>query len=336
MHNTPKPPSSLARIDRRSMLTFAAAGLAGIGLAQSPLAAAPATQGETVRDRLWIFACAANSDFPHIGRRSVMTPAEGAFFLGVPNILMVQSHESEAPYGRLVPPFAQYMVALRPMKRVVWSVVGSGGFHSDQETAEVLELARLGGNFAGIMLDDFFTGEKAGKRAQLTVEQLAEIRRQLKSTNRGMDIYTTLYARQLDLPIRDYLELIDVITLWSMDLADIDNLEANLKKVETIAPKARKMLGCYVVDYGKKCGVPVQRMKQQCETGLQWLRAGRIEGIIFLGNTVMDLGFESVDWTRQWIEKVGGQQLTVNSSGLKGRDRKAQGIGSGDQEHHLD
>jgi hypothetical protein len=106
-----------------------------------------------------------------------------------------------------------------------------------------------------------------------------------------------------------YLDLIDVITLWTGKPADLASLESNLKKAEEAAPKARKMLGCYVVDYGRKQGIPVPSMKLQCETGLRWLRERRIEGMIFLGNTTMDLGFESVEWTRQWIEKVGSTRL---------------------------
>ena len=50
-------------------------------------------------------------------------------------------------------------------------------------------------------------------------------------------------------------------------------------------------------------------MKLQCETGLRLLREKRIEGMIFLGNTAMDLGFESVDWARAWIQKVGDGEL---------------------------
>jgi hypothetical protein len=264
---------------------------------------------DTVRDRLWIFTCAANSDFPHIGRRSVMTPAEGAFYLGVPNIIVVQSSISEAPYGRLAPPFAPYTVALRPLKRVIWSVVGSGGFTAPKETEEVLGLARTAPNFAGIMLDDFFTGQKDGKRAQLTVEELAEIRRRLKQIRKDLDIFVTLYVGQIDLPVHDYLDLVDVITLWTGRPAELVNLEANLKKAEAVAPKPRKMLGCYLVDYEQKRGTPVALMKHQCETGLRWLRERRIEGIIFLGNTTMDLGFESVEWTRDWIAKVAGTKL---------------------------
>jgi hypothetical protein len=304
-----KTSSASAGVSRRGLLQAAATGMAGLGLGNLASGEAPRAEPGTVRDRLWIFSCATNSDFPHVGRRSVMTPAEGAFYLGVPNIIMVQSSESEAKYGRLDPPLAQYTVALRPLKRVVWSVVGSGGFHSAAETKEVLELARSTPNFAGIMLDDFFTGKKEGKRAQLTVEELAEIRRQLERTGKKLDIFATYYVTQFDLPLRDYLDLIDVVTLWTWKPEELKNLESNLKRAEAAAPKARKMLGCYVVDYGKKEGVPVSWMKLQCETGLRCLREHKIDGMIFLGNTVLDLGFESVEWTRQWIQQVGDTRL---------------------------
>ncbi len=304
-------PSALSR---RAWLKTAGAALVAAAQAGTLFRAAAAAQPSgtgagTVLDRLWIFTCAANSDFPHIGRRSVMTPVEGAFYLGVPNIIVVQSSEKEAPYGRLESPLAQYTVPMRRLKRVVWSVVGSGGFHAPNETREVLELARTTPNFAGIMLDDFFTGQKEGKRAQWTVEELAQVRRQLKQIRPNLDVFVTLYDRQLDLPLADYLERIDVVTLWTGRPEGLANLEANLKKAERVAPKARRMLGCYLVDYGRKQGMPLAAMQLQCETGLGWLRQGRIEGIIFLGNTTMDLGFESVEWARQWIERVGPMEL---------------------------
>lgn len=293
---------------RRGFLKAATAGAVGVSMTHPVLAQRPAT-GETVRDRLWIFTCAANSDFPHIGRRSVVTPAEGAFYLGVPNIFMVQSSESEAPYGRLHSPLAQYNVALEPLKRVVWSVVGSGGFYSPEETAEVLEMARTTSNFVGVMLDDFFTGRTEGRRAKLTVEELTGIRRQLKRNREDLAIFATFYTNRLDLPVADYLDLIDVLTLWTGDPEQLVNLESNMEKVEAVAPKSRKMLGCYVVHYAKRQGTPLAAMKHQCETGLRWLKEGRIEGIIFLGNTTLDLGFESVKWTRQWIQDVGDTRL---------------------------
>ena len=39
-----------------------------------------------------------------------------------------------------------------------------------------------------------------------------------------------------------------------------------------------------------------------------WLRGGRIDGIIIYG-TAMDLGWECVDWARNWIQRVGDTPL---------------------------
>lgn len=290
----------MSHSDRRTFVKSCLAA-AAVPLAAGSALAREGAGKKSLRDRLWIFCCAANSDFPAIRRRSLMTPAEGAFYLGVPNIIMVQSSTTEAPYGRLQPPLAQYMVALRPMKRVLWSVVGSGGFTDPAETEEVLRMAQSEPNFAGAMLDDFFTGKKEGPRAKWSVEQLAEFRRRLLAMNKEHQIFATFYATQFDLPLADYLDLIDVVTLWNGKPEDLVNLESHMARAERAAPKAKKMLGCYVVDYRRKQGLPVELMRLQCETGLRWLRQGRIEGLIFLGNTTLDLGFESVEWTRRWI-----------------------------------
>ena len=148
-------PPPLVEVDRR--------GLAGLGLADVALADASGERA-TVRDRLWIFACAANSDFPHFPAASLGDDSgRGAFFSACPTSSWPNRTKASA-IGRLEPPFAQYMVALRPLQRVVWSVVGSGGFTSPEgKTAEVLQLARSGGNFAGVMLDDFFHDKREGK-----------------------------------------------------------------------------------------------------------------------------------------------------------------------------
>jgi len=270
---------------------------------------AEAPRGGTVRDRLWMFSFATNSDFYHLRQRSVVSAAEGNFYLGVPNILMVQSSAKEAPWGRFELPFEPYTVALRPLKKVAWSLVGSGGFNKPEETAAVLAMAKTVPNFCGVMLDDFFTGKAEEKRAQFTVEELADVRRKLDATGKKLDIYATFYTRQFELPLQDYLKLIDVLTLWNMDTAQIPDMEQNLERFERLHPGKRKMLGCYLVDYRKKQGTPVELMKRQCEVGLRWLEQGRIEGIVFMGNTVVDLGFESVEWTRRWIEQVGDRKL---------------------------
>jgi hypothetical protein len=296
------------KVTRRTLLSGAAGltALSGTPVSMQVHAAAR----DTVRDRLWVFACPANSDWSYFRRRSVMSPAESAFYLGVPNIIMVQIGKSTEQYTRFEPPFEQYAVGLRPLRRVQWSASGSGGFTSNDETRLVLELARKTPNFTGIYLDDFFfEREKEGKGAALSLDEVKAIRRSLEQPGKKLDLNVTFYTNQLDLPVREYLDLMDQVTLWTWKPSDLRNLESNLAKLEKLAPRARRLLGCYVVDYTEKKSTSVEDMKFQCETGLRWLRQQRIDGIVFLGNTCMDLDFPAVEWSRNWIEQVGDTRL---------------------------
>jgi hypothetical protein len=107
-------------------------------------------------------------------------------------------------------------------------------------------------------MDDFFTDDKSGKIASLTLDQVRDVQKQLKTSGKKLDLYVTLYTRQLDPAIRDYLNLIDVITLWTWETAELANLEANLAKLEQLAPKSRKLLGCYTADYDRNRACPYQ------------------------------------------------------------------------------
>lgn len=295
---------------RRGFLGATACGLAASAVT-SPLRAQPVMPKEgTVRDRLWLFASPTGSTAPHTGRRTVMSPAEGAYYLGIPNIYMNQANAgAEAKLGRFEPPFDQYAVALRPFKRVLWGLVGSGGFTTPEERKEGVELIRKTPNFVGAHLDDFFTSKATGKRAVLTVDELREIRQTLRAGDRPLEIYSTYYTTLLKFPLGDYLKLLDGVTFWTWKPEDLVHLDTNLAKVKEAAPHLKVIQGCYLVDFTRKTSIPVPAMQRQCEMGLEYLKQKRIAGMMFLSNGVMDLGFESVEWTRRWIEKVGDTRL---------------------------
>jgi hypothetical protein len=86
-------------------------------------------------------------------------------------------------------------------------------------------------------------------------------------------------------------------------------LEEGFTKAEQAAPKARKVLGCYMWDYGDEKPIPLPLMQKQCQLGLEWLRTGRIEGMIFLASCICDLNLEAVEWTRNWIREVGDAKV---------------------------
>ena len=261
-------------------------------------------EAQTVRDRLWIFTVVAGGDNESWGlpRPSRMTPAEGAFYLGVPNLLLIRSQ------GRPPMPFDQFAIPLRPLKRLVWSLVGSGGKTAAEERDHALDLARRFPNVVGFIMDDFFRPDGSGA---LSPDELGALRERLVIDGRRRDLYVVLYSHQLGLPVGGHLALCDKITFWTWHSEDLASLEANFERLEALAPDHGKLLGCYLWDYGNKAEMPLDRMKRQCELGLRWLREGRLEGLIFLANTVCDLELDAVEWTRRWIAEVGTQPAAL-------------------------
>ena len=330
-------------ISRRALLGAAAAGLATLstkaGAAPDTGSSTPIKKRSTVRDRFWIFTVYAGGDNSYLERGNVrggsrMTPAEGAFWLNVPNLLLIRSHDTPPLPGgeqwRAKTSFEQYATSFQPLDSVVWSVVGSGGKGGLAELNPVIQLAKKFPNIGGIYLDDFIVDAKkqpdgvvAGRPA-LQPSELKQARESLKSVRRPMDIWITLYTHEICPPrkttspafrgcvppLAEFLDLFDVLTLWTWNSDELPALEENLAALEKIAPKqARIALGLYIWDYHNGKPVPLELMQHQCELGLKWLKAKRIHEMIFLANTVLDVGVPSAEFARQWIAKVGAQTL---------------------------
>ena len=331
-------------VSRRAMLGLVAMTMAGaLGVtAGTSLAAEPKAGGPprmTVRDRLWIFTVypGSNDSYLELGDvrgGSRMTPAEGAFWLGVPNLLLIRHRETprlpSLERWRAKTSFEQSAISFQPLGRVVWSVVGAGGKGGMNELSPVLALAKNFPNFTGVYLDDFILdakkqpdGRVAGHPA-LQPDDLKQAREKMKTVGRPMEIWVTLYTHEInpsrkiapptfrgcEPPLAGFLDMFDVLTLWTWNSDELPFLEDNLAALEKIAPKsARIALGCYLWDFQNRKPVPLDLMKHQCESGLRWLREGRIQDMIFLANTVLDVGLPSAEFARQWIAKVGSQSL---------------------------
>jgi len=281
-------------------MSAVAAATTAAGPENSPPTAA-ANDG-TVRDRLWIWAHApgAHNKEWNLPSPSRMTPAEGAFYLGVPNLLMIRYQ------GEPSMPFDPYAISFRPLKRVVWSLTGASAETSEEERKHVLDLARRFPNIVGFVMDDFF---QSNGRGALAPEQLRELRSQLTIDSVRRDLYVVVYQQQIELPIQSHLEYCDKITFWTWKSEELQSLERSFERLERVAPKQGKLLGCYLWDYGNRAPMPLDSMKKQCTLGREWMRQGRIEGMIFLASNVCDIELETVEFTRQWIAAVGDKTV---------------------------
>jgi hypothetical protein len=270
----------------------------------------------TVRDRLWLWGHDAGShnDGWGLPGPSRITPAEAAFYLGIPNLIMVRYQ------GRPPLPFDQFAISLQPLRQVVWSLVGAHGQSDEEERSHIPDLAGRHSNVTGVMLDDFFINQpKSGEEvAVLSLDQLRELRRRLVAGGRRLDLWAVLYEHQMDRKLAPFLELLDVVSLWAWDLQKLRNNGHILAPLEALVPSCRKVLGCYMWDYGGKGPMPLDQLQDRCTAGLDWLRKGRIDGIIFLASCICDLELEAVEWTREWIKKIGNQPI---DSGLGDRPK---------------
>lgn len=330
---------------RNALLTLAALLLAPLGAhAQQPAS-------DTVRDRLWLFGVPADGPrlfYEGAGYRggSRITPAEGAHWLGVPNLMFITQPWNQPPAmarekaWKTVTTKEQYAISFQSLKRVQWAAVGSGGLGGLAEVPDIVTLAKDYSNITSIYLDDFVTrpytkradGTTVGTPA-MTEAQLKSMRTQLGKAGRPMEVWTTIYTHEFDRkhrdfkdcepPLADQMKHFDVVVLWTAKSADLRDLEKNLALLESIKPKnCRIALGIYLWGYWDKDPakaddksyvmgrpVPPDLMEHQCGLGLKWLKEGRVSDLVILGLAGIDQGIPSAKWMRDWIKKHGDQNL---------------------------
>lgn len=261
-----------------------------------------------VRDRLWLWAHEAGSHNGnyHLPGDSTITPAQAAARMGLDGVIMVVLGDRPAP------PFEPAAAPLAGVRRLVWSIVGDSSSHRTDDAPDldaVVSLARTAPNLTGGIMDDFFLPASAGRVSRHSPERLAAFRAGLRAAARPLDLWVVLYAHDLDRPVAPHLAECDVVTFWTWKADDLGDLPRNLDRARALAPGKRIVQGCYMWDYGNGRPMPVETMRAQCEQGLDWIRSGRTDGMIFLASCVCDLGIESVEWSRRWIADVGDEPL---------------------------
>ena len=272
----------------------------------------------TVRDRFWLFASRAHDDDILLGKNTTpswinsrwsrITPAEGALMLGVPNIIMVSSDGIPVPYSKDA---YGYMESFCRIKKVLWSCTGSGGFRNGNEEAFICDLSKRYTNVYGAYFDDFTMDFNCNtERSAAEIDELFKgVRLQLDRALRPMELWSTCYVDHVKKYSPALYDPLDGIIVWNMKKEEIVNMERDFQEYEKLLPDKRKMLGIYIYDYISGHAVKTELMEMQCETGLKWLREGRIEGMVFLTNCVMGIGLSSEYWLRDWIDRVGDEIL---------------------------
>lgn len=253
------------------------------------------------RDALWLWGQDIGSHHATLNNcwklpgENRMGPVEGSAYLGVPNICRVAM-------GNLPePPFFEEAEKLKDIPKVVWSVIGDGGSKrtdgGNTDLQAVIDVAKVYPNIIGGIMDDFFSD---ARMAVYTADVIRDIAGTLHQNN--LDLWTVLYTHELHKPIAEHLRHCDVITFWTWHAEDLIHLEENMTRLESVLAEPRPIYqGVYFWDYGASRPMPMELMKHQLEVGYRLYEAGKIKGMVFCSNTIADIGLETVEYTRQWL-----------------------------------
>jgi hypothetical protein len=196
------------------------------------------------------------------------------------------------------------------MKNVVWSIVGSGGFRIGNEEDFICTLADKYPNITGAFADDFLGAAASTVKTDEEKRRIIlGIRQKFEDSGHKLDLWLTVYTRDIETCSAELYGLFDCLTLWTWEYEKLRDLRKNFETMERRFPRQKKYIGIYILNYPTGKAIPDEYMEMQCEFGLEMLRQKRADGLIFLTNCVMGIGLSSEYWLRNWIDRVKGERL---------------------------
>ncbi len=272
---------------------------------QSNLRAMQRIKPEVVRDIMWVWG---NPGMGKPGKHTVASFAQApsakrAQLLGIPNLVMagagLPEDEKQAD---------TWTKEVSHCPQLVWEINadGKGGppFVYEKKIAVLRKLIDKYPKIEAVLLDDMST---VMIRKGFKPEHIRQLRKQLSGKYASVDIWGVWYTMTFNQKgIEEYIKELDVINMWTWHAKDLVDLEKNVAHCEKLFPEKPIVVGLYLYDYGPRRRMPMDILKQQCQTALKLAHAGRIEGIVFL---TINNDAETVGWAADWVKRVGGQKL---------------------------
>jgi len=116
-----------------------------------------------------------------------------------------------------------------------------------------------------------------------------------------------MYDNNLDKPIAPYIAEFDGVLFGTWLGDDLPKFDDDFKKAREITKGKRLMVGSYLYNYGQFREFTAADMKMQLEKCAGLVREGLAEGILLCSNCIADLGFEAVEYTKQWLREHGNE-----------------------------
>ncbi len=259
--------------------------------------------GKTVRDGLWIWGHPENSCKDYTGgtRDRDYSVAEGTRYLGARNVFYVA-------FGHKM----DLAACAKDMDGIVKTglAVEKWGDPAAEHLAKTFSYAPLFPNLDRMVYDDFFgMGEPEHIRVwhQFTIPELMEVRDKVHAA--GLSLWVVLYQHQLDMPIREYLDVFDGISFWFWNEPSVESYHEYSKKFLDLTKGKRRLIGCYLFNFGLRLPAHAELVRYQLDRNLELMRAGEIEGVVLHNNDLQGLGFDAYEEAKKWVDEHGDEIL---------------------------
>jgi len=188
------------------------------------------------------------------------------------------------------------------LKRVIWEIGPDDKQANPADfTRRIKRLGAVQGDgppVVAVLLDDPMRFEP---------NQVANLHDQLGTFAPGVQLWAVMYELHLNDKKQDQiLETVVGLMLWTWNPEKLAELDQYLERMEKLAPDKPITLGLYMYDYQNNRKMPRELMELQCKKALEFARAGRVRGLVFLA---VNNDGDTIEWTRDWIRQHADEKI---------------------------
>ncbi len=271
----------------------------------------------SLRDKIWLLGETPGShhavkhyNLPGVNK---MTPLEGLEFYGVKNLCRMKM-SSDGDMSYVTDKLIQDDKGV--MDKLSLSLLGAGGRGAEGDNStmnEIIEVAKRDKRLVSAINDDFFCGNRP---EIFTPDVLAHQREQLHTAiDRPIEFWSVVYDRSVitNENVYAHAKEYDLTTFWIWYSSNIPNLPAYIEWARSLTKEGRVILGLYMWDYGTGSPISDDFMKFQLDVAYERLVSGKIEGIMLHSSNNSDIGLESTQIVKGWLENIDGDPIFCNT-----------------------
>lgn len=250
-----------------------------------------------LRDKIWIWGHPTNSLKGAFGltKESDVSPIDGMRHMGVKKICYVTM-------GRACDKDEISSEMQENCVEFGWSKDPSDNID------DIIARKKKNPSYKILIYDDFFSEANVGNNA-FSINKAELLENKKKLNENGIEMWMVYYESNLNVDISDYLDLFDGISFWFWNQPTEEEYLTTMEKFIEKTPNKKRLLGCYLYDFGRETACNADRVEAELEHGKEFVKNGILEGLILHTNAVGNMGFEAYERCAEWMKKNGDFEL---------------------------